>query len=97
MAEYLAMLATGMVQESFSGTTHVLVPPDRLSFQRRAKRGQVYVEFEVPSDCLKRTSTGWAKIVGPQSLQGRNAARKKQMVPQMPAASNIRLVASKSV
>ncbi|MHA4868517.1 TreTu family toxin [Duganella sp. PWIR1] len=48
-AEFALMLATGTVQESFSGTTHVLLPPDPASFRRQAKSGDLYVEFEGPS------------------------------------------------
>lgn len=93
--EYRAMLSTGMVQESFSGTTHVVLPPDAMAFSRQAKAGSVYIEFDVPSACLKQTSHGWAKILGPQSIEGRLAARKGWPVPQMPAAANVALVAIK--
>lgn len=95
MAEYLAMLATATVQESFSGTTHVLLPPEKMAFQRQAKVGDVYVEFDVPSDSLVTSGNGWAKILGPKSLQGRNAVRNGLSIPQMPPASTIRLVARK--
>jgi hypothetical protein len=94
-AEYAAMLATGLVQESYSGTTYVVLPPNALAFQRQANLGDLYVEFDVPSDCLRKTGSGWAKIIGPHSLQGRNAARKGLAVPSMPLAENLRHVASK--
>nr|WP_315401467.1 hypothetical protein [uncultured Duganella sp.] len=95
-AEYLAMLNTGMVQESYSGTTHVLLPPDRAGFSQQARIGDVYVEFDVPAACLAVTGAGWAKIIGPQSLEGRLAIRQGRPLPYMPRAINLRLVASKT-
>jgi hypothetical protein len=94
-AEYVLMLVSGRVQESFSGTTYVLLPPDPASFRRQAKPGDLYVEFDVPSGCLKTTAAGWAKIIGPRSLQGRHAARSGHPVPHMPFARNIRHIATK--
>jgi hypothetical protein len=35
--EHDAMLNSGMVQESYSGTTHVLLPPDLYAFVRQAR------------------------------------------------------------
>jgi hypothetical protein len=95
--EYDAMLKSGMVQESYSGTTHVLFPPDLLSFLRQAMGGAVYVEFDVPEQCLKVTGSGWAKIIGPQSLEGRLAARNGQPLPKMPSAVHVRHLASKTL
>jgi hypothetical protein len=92
--EYAKMTATGQVQESYSGTTHVLLPPIARGFMRQAKPGAIYVEFDVPSNCLKATGQGWAKIVGPNSIEGRAACRRGQPVPIMPAARNIQHVAS---
>src|SRR5471032_3480699 len=94
-AEYDGMLASNMVQQSFSGTTHVGRPPDVMAFFRQAKPGSVYIEFDVPSACLKQTGRGWAKIIGPQSIEGRLAARKGWAVPQMPPATNIMFVTIK--
>lgn len=94
-AEYVLMLVSGKVQESFSGTTYVVVPPDPSSFSRQAKAGDLYVEFSVPADCLITTGAGWVKIAGPNSLQGRYAASKGLTVPHMPPAHNIRHIATK--
>jgi len=94
-AEYDAMLVSNMVQQSFSGSTHGGRPPDIMAFFRQAKPGSVYIEFDVPSTCLKQTGRGWAKIIGPHSIEGRLAARKAWTVPQMPAAANIRFVTIK--
>lgn len=95
--EYAAMLNSGMVQESYSGTTHVLLPADLYSFARQARTGDVYVEFDVPEDSLRVTGSGWAKIIGPQSLEGRVAARNGRPLPKMPRAVNLRHLASKTL
>jgi RHS repeat-associated protein len=88
-AEYDAMAASGRVQESFSGTTHVASPADASAFINQAKPGSLYVEFNVPTSSLKATNAGWSKIIGPNSLEGRLAGRKGLPVPQMPNATNI--------
>ncbi|MGE5416360.1 MAG: RHS repeat-associated core domain-containing protein, partial [Acidobacteriota bacterium] len=89
-SELEAMQETGMVQESYSGTTHVVHPADASGFGKQAAPGSVYVEFDVPVTAVKPTSSGGvAKIVGPNSLEGRLAANKGLPVPQMPAAQNI--------
>jgi hypothetical protein len=95
--EYDAMLKTGMVQESYSGTTHVLFPGHQASFARQALPGSVYVEFNVPTESVKATQaqTGWAKILGPNTIEGRLAAKKGQPIPQMPKATNITKITSK--
>lgn len=90
-------MRTGMVQESYSGTTHVLLPPDLYSFARQARTGDVYVEFDVPDECVRVTGSGWAKIIGPQSLEGRRAARNGLPPRKMPPASNMRHLASKTL
>jgi hypothetical protein len=95
VAEFVAMCKTGRVQESFSGTTHVLWPPDASGFLRQAKPGSVYVEFDVPDRHVRTTGAGWAKIIGPNSLEGRIARRKGQPIQKMPKASNIRHIASR--
>jgi hypothetical protein len=93
--ELEAMEKTGMVQESWSGTTFVAHPADINAYGRQAKTSQVYVEFEVPSSSIVQTKEGWGKILGPNSLQGRMAARKGLPIPQMPAARNITPIETK--
>ncbi len=88
-AEYDAMRASGKVQESLSGTTHVADPADAAAFLNQAKPGSLYAEFGVPSSSLKPTNDGWSKIIGPNSLEGRLAQRKGLPAPQMPSASDI--------
>ena len=87
--EYDAMKFSGRVQESFSGTTHVANPADAAAFINQAKPGSLYVEFNVPMSSLRATNEGWSKVIGPNSLEGRLAARKGQSVPQMPIATDI--------
>jgi hypothetical protein len=87
--EYNAMKNSGKVQESFSGTTHVANPAEATAFMSQAKPGSLYVEFNVPTSSLTSTSDGWAKIVGPNSLEGRLAERKGLPIPRMPAATDI--------
>ena len=88
-AEHDAMVKSGKVQESFSGTTHVSTTVDPEAFIRQARPGARYVEFDVPTSSLKPTQQGWSKIVGPNSLVGRLTARKGLPVPQMPEALQI--------
>jgi hypothetical protein len=93
--EHSLMLNTRKVQESLSGTTHVALPANVFAFMRQAAPGSRYVEFSVPVDSLKITGQGWAKIAGPNSLEGRLANKKGNPVPQMPTASDISWIASK--
>ena len=93
--EYKQMLKTGMVQESFTGTTHVALPASVEAFEKQAKPGSVYVEFNVPNGAVKATQEGWGKIIGPNSLEGRLAQNKGLPVPQLPPASNIQMIRSK--
>jgi RHS repeat-associated protein len=88
--EFAEMMKTGIVQESKTGTTHVSFPADPWSWLPKESR-RVYAEFEVPASSLKMTNVndGWAKILSPNSLEGRNAARYSRPIPQTPAASNI--------
>lgn len=64
-------------------------PASAETFIKQADPGSYYVEFDVPSSSVRTTSAGVAKIVGPNSLEGRLATMKGTPVPQMPAASNI--------
>jgi RHS repeat-associated protein len=94
-AEYDTMVKTGKVSESYTGTTHVANPADANAFGKQAKPGSMYVEFDVPTSSLKQTNDGWASIVGPNSLQGRYAAKKGEPIPEMPSATNIKIVGEK--
>lgn len=94
--EFEAMQSSGLVQESYSGTTHVVWPANEMAYFNQASPDSVYAEFDVPVFSIRQTQEGWAKILGPNSLEGRLAARKGLPVPQMPPATNIRLVTSKT-
>ena len=94
-AEYDKMVKTKVVQESYSGTTHVANPASIDAFGKQAKPGQVYVEFDVPTTSLKQTNKGWAKILGSNTLEGRLAAKKGNPIPDMPTATNIKIVGVK--
>jgi len=87
--EYEKMRSSGYVQESRSGTTHVALPADAEAYRKQAKRGCLYVEFDVPLSSVKATQSGWAKILGPNSLEGVLRAKKGLPIPQMPQATNI--------
>ncbi|MBF2067245.1 MAG: putative Ig domain-containing protein [Calothrix sp. C42_A2020_038] len=87
--EFTKMQRTGVVQESYTGTTYVAVPADPEAFMSQAKPGAFYVEFDVPASAIRQTKEGWAGIKGPNSLDGRLAAKKGLPMPEMPAATNI--------
>jgi hypothetical protein len=93
--EHALMKQTGKVQESLSGTTHVANPANAEAFMKQAAPGSRYVEFKVSVDSVKMTNQGWAKIIGPNSLEGRMALRKGLTVPEMPSATDITWIASK--
>ncbi|MFJ5359038.1 hypothetical protein [Pectobacterium sp. CHL-2024] len=50
----------------------------------------------MPEESLIKTNDGWAKIAGPDSLEGRLAKRKGLPVPEMPKAGNIEIKAHKT-
>lgn len=89
--ELTKMTKTGMVQESKSGTTHAVFPANVLGFMNETSSKRVYVEFDVPGSSVKVTNAArdWVKILTPNSLEGRNAARLGRPVPQTPPAKNI--------
>ena len=93
--EYDLMTLASQVQESKSGTTHVALPADPIAFQAQAAPGSLYVEFDVPRSSIKPTRQGWAKILGPHTLEARLAAMKGQPIPQMPPAENIQHILTK--
>ena len=90
--EYNAMTSTGYVQESYSGTTHVARPANPNAFIKQAKVGSYYVEFDVPASSLVNSGNGWARILGPHSIDAKLAILRNQPIPQMPKATNIVLV-----
>ena len=93
--EYDLMLNTGFVQESSSGTIYVASPADRTAYQVQAVPGSFYVEFDVPADSIRPTQQGWAKMLGPNTLEGRQAIRSGKPVPKMPPSLNMQHRATK--
>jgi len=66
--EFAKMQQTGVVQESYTGTTYVAFPADPEAFISQAKPGAVYVEFDVPTSGIRQTKEGWASIKSPNSI-----------------------------
>ena len=94
-AEYEEMLRTGYVQEPLngSGVSYVSRPADINAFMKHATSGSVYVEFEVPVCSLRNTQIGWAKIIGPNSIDARLMVKQGLLPPlSMPKAINIKLI-----
>ena len=91
-----AMKASGTVQESTGGGggSWVANPSDPNAYNA-AKPGSLYVEYDVPASSVKNAGSGWGRIPGPNSIEGRLAASKGQPVPQLPAVRNIEVTASK--
>jgi hypothetical protein len=88
--ELRLMENSGKAQESTGGGggCWVAQPSDPKAFNA-AKAGGLYVEFDVPVGSTTQLGSGWAKIPGPNSIQGRLAANKGQPVPEMPSVRNI--------
>jgi hypothetical protein len=96
-AEYDKMVNTGKVQESHtSNTTYVANPATPEAFGRQASPGSIYVEFDVPTSALKSTQEGWARIIGPNTIDARLLQKQGVQPPTaMPNATNIEIVTSK--
>jgi hypothetical protein len=95
--EYDVMCKTGLVQESTTGTTYIAWPNEMKSFGNQAKPGTIYVEFNVPANSIKMTSleNGWAKILGPNSLESRLAVKNGFSPFEMPVATDIQIIGRK--
>jgi hypothetical protein len=91
------MEATGMLQEGAGGRVYVVYPTDPASFERQARRGSRYVEFDVPSESLRPGGKDdWFYISGPGDLlASRLAARRGTAPPQLPTVENVVWIASK--
>ncbi len=89
--EHDAMVRSGLVQESPTGGKNVLHPASPGSYKAIPK-GDMYVEFDVPKSSLVDKSVGQKLIPGPNSLHARLAVKKGLPTPQMPPATNIRIV-----
>lgn len=96
--EYDQMVSTGRVQMSPNGnTTYVANPADISAFQKQAKPGSIYVEFDVESARIyPGGKIGWAQIPGPGSLYDRYRQCKGLTgFSDMPYAYNVQMVKEK--
>ena len=93
-AEYSKMVSTGKVQMSANGMTHVSNPADINAFAKQAKKGSVYVEFDVPSASVSPGGKdSWGIINGPGSPKDRLYIRNGLPgITEMPNATNIVIV-----
>lgn len=95
--EHAAMVATEEVQVGGGGTTHVAHPADMAAFQKQAKPGSQYVEFDVSESTLRPGGApGWAQIPSPDHpLYGRLAEKTGIPLQHPVPAHNITVVGSK--
>jgi RHS repeat-associated protein len=89
------MEVTGVAQESTElGGSRVALPANPEAF-RDAAPGSRYVEYDIPAGITKPLGSGWAKIPGPNSIEGRLATAKGEQPPQMPPVRNIEVKGQK--
>ena len=90
------MVRSHEVQVGSGGTTYVAHPPDPKAYERQARPGSHYVEFDVPSKSLRPAGEpGWAQIPSPEHMHGRLAERRGDPLQYPVPASNIEHVATK--
>ena len=66
--EYKKMLETNKIQYSEAGTTYVTNPSNPEAF-KAAKKGSVFVEFDISNDAIHNGGKeGWSIIPGPNSM-----------------------------
>jgi hypothetical protein len=93
--ELSAMQSEGVAQESRAlGGSRVTLPANPDAY-KDAPSGSVYVEYDIPSGVTKPAGSGWARIPGPNSVEGRAAASAGRPLPQMPPVKNIEVVKAK--
>ena len=90
--EYKKMLATGKVQMSQADITHVANPADINAF-KGAKKGSVYVEFDVKTKVISPGGNeNWGIISGPNSIRNRFYKQKGlSTIDEIPDAYNIEI------
>ena len=90
--EYKKMLATGKVQMSQADITHVANPADINAF-KGAKKGSVYVEFDVKTKVISPGGNeNWGIISGPNSIRNRFYKQKGlSTIEEIPDAYNIEI------
>jgi hypothetical protein len=72
--EHAAMQETGNIQWNSVGT-HRVTNPATPDAYRAAPKGDIYVDYEVPTSVLRPHSEGTSIIYGPNSLQARLPGR----------------------
>ena len=87
---------TGRVQSSEGGITHVTNPSDPEAF-KAAKKGSVFVEFDIDKDIIKPGGKeNWGIIHGPSSPVDRlNIKKRLEGVKEMPKVYNIEIKGEK--
>ena len=89
------MQSTGRVQTGAGGVHRVAFPADPNAY-KAAPAGDVFATYDVPSCSLKPAGTdAWRQIVGPDSVQGRLAARKDLPLPELPEFENLEVEMTK--
>jgi RHS repeat-associated protein len=93
--ELESMQTTGAAQESRAlGGSRVAFPANSEAY-KDAAAGSLYVEYDIPASAAKPAGSGWARIPGPNSVEGRAAAAAGRPAPEMPTVKNVEVVKSK--
>ena len=71
------------------GAIHVSYPASYNAFGKQAVSGSIYVEFDIPIYSIKNAGNGWARILGPHSIESRLLISKGLVPLQYPQISNI--------
>ncbi len=88
--EYEQMKNTGVLQEGGGGQTRVSYPPSAKTY-KGAKKGDIYVEFDVPKERILPHSQGTGRIPGPNSPDARVPGRDPRDY-SMPKVTNIKAI-----
>ncbi len=90
------MLDTGYVQKPYNADqSYVAYPADYYAYFKQASKGSIYVEFDVPTESLKRTKDIWATIPGPNSMYSKLNIQKGLKPYSFPKVTNIKLMGEK--
>lgn len=88
-AEYEAMKKAGTVQADSAGMHRVAVPASPNAY-KAAPKGDIYVEYDLPSSSLSLGGTnGWRTVHGPGSPAARLAEKKGLPAPELPKFENL--------
>lgn len=87
--ELAKMKETGYVQAGAGGLHRVAVPASSKSY-KAAKKGDVYVEYDLPTSSLSKGGQDiWRSVHGPDSTKGRLAKQNGTPVPELPRFKNL--------